>query len=367
MHLMVGCRPFKAPPPLICKRELMSAPVTDLLFAGGIRLDVDSTSFVILALFTLLFFTLRKLVFQPFLEDADARDEKTGKMRESATELRRKAQELSEQYATQRDEAMTAAQEARRALRVAGLAQKEETVGAAQSKAQANYQDNTAQLQASFEASRTQALSQADAIAKEIASKILGRAVIWTLFILGSSSYLLAAEAFAGSSADGKPSYLFQLSNQGASLLVFLGVVIYFAGGKIQASLQSRADELAKEITAAQEAHQQAKALLDEYEEKLAQLETEREELLAAYREQGETEKALLIAEGEKEAERVTNDAQRSLDNELAAMQRKIEQELVETSLTRAEELITKKINITDHNRLTQSYLSELDAAAKRA
>jgi F-type H+-transporting ATPase subunit b len=319
------------------------------------------TSLVVLGLFTLLFLMLRKLVFAPFLEDVDARDERTGKMRESAQSLRERAEALSEQYATQRDEALNAAQDARRELRLEGLNQKEAQMGEAQEGAQASYEERSKALHDSFDKARKEALSQAEDIAKSIASQILGRAVMWVIAAIGTST-LWINDAFAGATeGSDHGTYLWNLANQGATILLLVGGIIYFAGSGIKSSLKTRADELAAEIKAAQSAHEEAKQLLDEYEAKIAQLDEERSELLSKYRSQGEEERARLIEEGQHEAERIARDAERNLNNELTMMRRKIERELVERSLERAEELITKKINITDHNRLTQNYLSELD------
>jgi F-type H+-transporting ATPase subunit b len=328
---------------------------------------LDSTSLIVLALFTLLFVMLRKLVFQPFLEDVDQRDERTVKMRESARELEERASSLRQDHLNALNDATQAAQEARRELRVEGLHSKEAHVGEAQAAAQASYQEKLGKLRASFEGARKEALSQADDLAKEIASKVLGRNIIWFIAAMGASA-LFAGEAHAAANAEGgylfgliSSRYYYDLFNQALTLLVLLGAIIHFAGGQIKANLKGRADELAQEINAAQAAHDQAQELLSKYEGMIAQLESERAELLESYRAQGEEEKARLIEEGEREAERVTKDAQRQLDNELSAMQRDIERELVESSLARAEELILSKLNLTDHNRLTEGYLTELE------
>ena len=360
-------RHIQSPPSLEIKRERMSAPITEIIYAGAVRIDLDSTSLIILALFTLLFFILRKLVFHPFLEDVDQRDERTVKMRESASELEARAEALRQEHLNAVADATQSAQEVRRELRVAGLHDKEARVSEAQAEAQASYQERLGKLRASFEGARKDALSQADSLAKEIASKVLGRNVVWFIAALGGYALLGLPEAHAADAEGGylfgliQTEYYYNFFNQALTVLVLVGAAIYFAGGQIKANLKGRADELAQEINAAQGAHDQAQELLNKYEAMIAKLESEREELLNAYRAQGEEEKARLIAEGEREAERVTQDAQRQLDNELSSMQRDIERELVETSLARAEELIHSKLNLTDHNRLTEGYLAELE------
>ena len=343
----------------------MNASVNELLYAGAVRIDLDSTSLIVLVLFTLLFFILRKLVFHPFLEDADLRESKTVKMRETAEELETRANELKEKHRSAIEAATLEAQEARRELRVSGLHDKEDRVSKAQAEAQSNYEAQSDQLNTQFESARKTALAQADDLAKSIASKVLGRAVVLIL-AFGASSYLFASEAMAGSEVAGESTYFFDLANQAVSLLLFVGLIVFLAGGKIKESLKTRAENLAQEIDAAQNAHDVAKKALDEYESLINTFEAERESLLATYRNQGEEEKAKLIAEGKAEAERVAKDAQRAAENELASMQQRIERELIDLSLARAEEMITSKLAITDHTRLTQNYLSELDKAARK-
>ena len=343
----------------------MNASVNELLYAGAVRIDLDSTSLIVLVLFTLLFFILRSLVFHPFLEDADLRESKTVKMRETAEELEARANELKEKHRLAIEAATLEAQEARRELRVSGLHDKEDRVGKAQAEAQSNYEAQSEKLNAQFENARTTALAQADDLAKSIAAKVLGRAVLFML-TFGASSYISISEAMAGGDSAGESTYLFDLANQGASLLLFVALIVFLAGSKIKEGLKSRAETLAQEIDAAQNAHDVAKKALDEYESLINAFEAERESLLATYRKQGEDEKAKLIAEGKAEADRVTKDAQRAAENELAAMQQKIERELIDLSLTRAEEMINTKLAMTDHTRLTQNYLSELDKAARK-
>ena len=125
---------------------------TEILSAANIRLDFDSTTLLILVIFVVLHRVLKTLVFTPFLSDLDARDAATEQVRAEAKDLELKAQELSKRHAEAVDEARAAAEEARRALRVAGLEDKEGRVSTA----------------------RAQALSQVDALAKEIKVKVLG-------------------------------------------------------------------------------------------------------------------------------------------------------------------------------------------------
>jgi F0F1-type ATP synthase membrane subunit b/b' len=120
---------------------------------------------------------LNKLIFQPFLSDMDERDSKTTKTREDAVSLKNKANELKNQYQSLNQAVLNQAYDVRKELRVAGLKSKEAQVADAKSSATDHLAQAQKELEAQFDQARTQALTQVEAIAQEIAKKLLGRAV----------------------------------------------------------------------------------------------------------------------------------------------------------------------------------------------
>ena len=132
---------------------------------------------LILVILLVLFLALKALVFNPFLDDLDQRDVRTEQVRQTADELKKKADSLAEQYQAEVAQARTQAQEARRTLRVAGLEDKDTRVAAAQKEANENYESASASLSNQFEEAQKSALSQVDDLARQITSKVLGREV----------------------------------------------------------------------------------------------------------------------------------------------------------------------------------------------
>jgi F-type H+-transporting ATPase subunit b len=154
----------------------MNILAVEIVQAGG-SLNLDLTSLLILVILLVLFMALKALVFTPFLDDLDQRDVRTEQVRQTADELKIKADSLAEQYQAEIAQAHTQAQEARRVLRVAGLEDKDTRVAAAQKEANAHYESTSASLHSQFEKARTDALSQVDELARQITSKVLGRKV----------------------------------------------------------------------------------------------------------------------------------------------------------------------------------------------
>jgi F-type H+-transporting ATPase subunit b len=149
--------------------------------------------------------------------------------------------------------------------------------------------------------------------------------------------------------------------------IVLVGLVAFLAGKGIKQSLQDRADQIGHEIQEAQNVYAQAEEVLARYQTMMNDFETEREQMLVSYRQQGEQEKADLIADGERLAQKIKADAKHSIQNELSAMQRKIENDLLTASLAKAEDLLKAKVNATDHSRLTQDYLTQLEKRSPSA
>ena len=144
---------------------------------SGVWLDFDSTALIILIIFVLLFVILNGLVFKPFLQDADLREEKTTSTRQKAQQLREEAQQLADEHKALMTEANDEGLALRQSARVEGLHAKDSEVDAAKAEAAQRYADASAQLKSQFESARTEALAQLDSLSKQLSSKILGREI----------------------------------------------------------------------------------------------------------------------------------------------------------------------------------------------
>lgn len=153
----------------------MQVLATEILqSSGSIRLDVDQTSLVILAAFVVLHQLLKRLVFKPYLEDVDARDALTSQTMERCAELEAKASALESRYDELNAAALADAQDLRRGLRVEGLDDKETRVDQARKDAEASFAEQAKAINEQFEVARSEALSQVEALANEIKTKVLG-------------------------------------------------------------------------------------------------------------------------------------------------------------------------------------------------
>jgi F-type H+-transporting ATPase subunit b len=151
---------------------------------------------------------------------------------------------------------------------------------------------------------------------------------------------------------------------QAANLALLVGLIVYFGKRGIRRFLDTRAETVSREIEEARLLHEEARQKLEEYEARLASLQTEAEALLAEFRREGEAEKARLIEEARAEAERVTREAERAAANEVARARARLEAEVADRAIAVAEQVLRQGLTPDDARRLTNDYLGQLEQRA---
>lgn len=148
-----------------------------LLSGSGSIIDVDGTLFVQLALFFVLFFLLKRMVFQPLLVVYAAREQAIDGARKEVRELERSLQAGQEQYEQQLQRVRATAAEEQERLRTEGGQLERSLLDKVKHETQSMLEQAKQDLE--HEAKRVQEDMQArlPAMAQEAASKVLGRAV----------------------------------------------------------------------------------------------------------------------------------------------------------------------------------------------
>lgn len=176
---------------------------------------------------------------------------------------------------------------------------------------------------------------------------------------LVAASTLLTTPAFAA--GGGWTMVVFHLIN----LAVLLWLLVRYAGPAINRGVRGKAEHVEKDIAEATRLHAEARAMLTEYEEKLAGLDARTTDLIEQYRRDGEAEKARLIAEAETEADRIRAEAERAAQNEIDRARARLEAEVVDLAIAAAEEAIKSKLGPAEHRRMTADYLGQLEESLR--
>lgn len=147
------------------------------LASGHPLIDIDGTAFVQFALFLVLMFVANKLMFQPYLALRERRKAGIEGARAEAERMTAQADAKLADYEKQLSVARERANEEGRKVRGEAAAHEKEVTEKARASAQAAIDEASTKMRSETEAARAQLMPQAEAIAKQIASKLLGREV----------------------------------------------------------------------------------------------------------------------------------------------------------------------------------------------
>ena len=188
------------------------------------------------------------------------------------------------------------------------------------------------------------------------------------IYSFAAALMLYAPTAYAGgggakSGWDAWSTVVFQAIN----LAILLWLIVKFAGPPILSALDSRSKRISRDIDEAARLHSEAKALLADYENRVAAFETEAQEILADSRTLGEAEKKRIIADAEAEAERIKAEASRVAASDRQRAIERLEAEIVDEAIAKAESLIKAQLTSADHHALVTDYFGQLETSIQKS
>ncbi|MBA3461488.1 MAG: ATP synthase F0 subunit B [Deltaproteobacteria bacterium] len=147
------------------------------LASGQPLIDIDGTAFIQFALFLLVYVIANKLLFKPYLALRERRKAGIDGARAEAERMTATADAKLADYEKQLKIARDRANEEGRKVRLEAAAHEKDATDKARAFAQKATEEAQTKMRSETEAARAQLLPQADALAKQIASKLLGREV----------------------------------------------------------------------------------------------------------------------------------------------------------------------------------------------
>jgi F-type H+-transporting ATPase subunit b len=140
-------------------------------------IDIDLTVLVQFGLFLVMLVLLNQLLFKPYLRLRAKRQEGIEGARAEAERMTAEADAKLGDYETSLAQARNRASEESRKIRGEAAAHEREVTSAARAKAAAALEEAQGRVRTETEAARATLMPQAEAIAKQITSKLLGREV----------------------------------------------------------------------------------------------------------------------------------------------------------------------------------------------
>ena len=145
--------------------------------AGHPLIDIDYTVFVQFALFLILFFVSNAFLFQPYLRLRQRRKDGIEGARADAERMSAQADAKLADYEKQLSRARAGANDEGRKVRAEAATHEKQVIDATRAEAQKSIDEATATMRRETDAARLALLPQASSLARQLASKLLGREV----------------------------------------------------------------------------------------------------------------------------------------------------------------------------------------------
>jgi F-type H+-transporting ATPase subunit b len=149
--------------------------------------------------------------------------------------------------------------------------------------------------------------------------------------------------------------------------VVLLFVLKKFAWGPILQALEGRETSIANHIADAERMNQEAKALLAQYEEKLAAAASQVREMMEEARRDAEHTRQTILAEAKSGADAERARSLRDIESATDAALETLAERSAQLAVELAGKILKFKLSSDDHARLIQEALAKFPAAASSA
>jgi F-type H+-transporting ATPase subunit b len=178
------------------------------------------------------------------------------------------------------------------------------------------------------------------------------------LFLVFSISTALCASGEGSGTKGWVSTDTFRVMN----FAVLVIALVFVLRKPLSQALSSRIKVIKDQLEDLEVQKTEAEKQLDEYNQKLAQLEKEAEKIVEDYIRQGHEARARILKEAEASAEKLQVQARRNIEHEFGQAKLELQKEIFEKSLAKAEEIIKSKITGEDQDRIVDEYLKKVVA-----
>lgn len=244
------------------------------------------------------------LLIKPLVSLSAERKKRTQGAVDSAKGLENKLEVLEKTYRDSHQYALTEARDLKNAQVLAGQAEAQGLLLAANEEARAQLQTTRSELAKQVEIERT----KIPAIVNDLAEVALGKLTRASVFLAAGLSILDSSNAFAGAS-EVDPMYgilwpYFQF-------IVFVTILVVFARKAISKMLGDKRETLRTRLSEAREARVLAERKVAEYEARLKNLQVELEEIRKEFAADGVKQRDKLILDARNTAAQILRDSER--------------------------------------------------------
>jgi len=313
-------------------------------------LSLDKTFIFQMVIFFVLFYFLNRFLFRPILEVLEERRKKTeGKLKEARATDEEVEKGIND-YERRLKETALKAQEEFAAARKEAVERGKAAVEKARLEADEEMKEAVGELNKTKEATFQRLREQVPGISKEIAEKILERAIP-LVFLL-----LLPAVAYCSEKEGEGGGFSWKVIN--FAVFAVAGYLIWKK--KLKGLLEERKEGIKRALAEAEQKRDEAEARLKEYMEKAGQFENRIEEVKRNIKEEAEAEKQRIIEEGKLLLAKMNEQTMFAIGQEVKKAKEDIRSEIAELAVELSREILTREIRPEDQEKITKEYLEKL-------
>lgn len=145
------------------------------------------------------------------------------------------------------------------------------------------------------------------------------------------------------------------------NLLIVIGFLYKFLYTPVGRILEEREQKIAGSLAEAAKAKEEATALLNKYQEQIAQAKSEAQEIVSRATKLGEEMKEQILADARKEASRMIERAKAEIEGERAKAIAQIRGEIAQLAVMAAGQIIQRELSPKDHEKLLKEFMTEVD------
>ncbi len=144
--------------------------------------------------------------------------------------------------------------------------------------------------------------------------------------------------------------------------IIYVGLLVFFLRKPLAAFVTERRARIMHDIEEARKLREEAEAKLNDYQNRLDNLEAEIKGILDEARKAGEDQRKRILIDAAKSAERMREDARARLEQETRKLQQELRIKTVELAVQVAETAIVKDISNTHRKRFVDEYITDLES-----
>lgn len=179
-----------------------------------------------------------------------------------------------------------------------------------------------------------------------------------------AGGHAVAAETGHGDVSHGSlsPAKLKDLGWRIVNFIALMIILVKFAAKPIGSGLAARQKKIKDEIETLQQKRTEAEKSYNDFQAKLATVESEIDKIVERAVAQAEIEKVKIIEKAEKAAADLKRSAEMAIQNEVIEARRTLKNEVADQAAVMAEQLILKNLTADDQVKIIDNYLAKVGA-----